>query len=149
MPKFKVEFSNYATIIPEQGLDFPSVEAARKRAMEIAERLRADDMFMSGSNFSDWHMTIYHRGRHDGCRISVGRARKYLDMTIRTDAAWGELSRLSGPTADTPAQVSTKNNGGTRSWCPWRESNPHALRRTILSRVRLPVPPHGLAGQSI
>jgi hypothetical protein len=31
-------------------------------------------------------------------------------------------------------------------WCPWRESNPHALRRAILSRVRLPVPPHGQRG---
>ena len=29
-------------------------------------------------------------------------------------------------------------------WCPWRESNPHSLRNTILSRARLPVPPHGL-----
>jgi hypothetical protein len=28
-------------------------------------------------------------------------------------------------------------------WCPWRESNPHSLRNTILSRARLPVPPHG------
>jgi hypothetical protein len=34
----------------------------------------------------------------------------------------------------------------SEGWCPWRESNPHALRRAILSRVRLPVPPHGLAG---
>src|ERR1051325_3889194 len=31
-----------------------------------------------------------------------------------------------------------------RRWCPWRESNPHSLRNTILSRARLPVPPHGL-----
>src|SRR5262249_43511907 len=28
-------------------------------------------------------------------------------------------------------------------WCPWRESNPHSLRNAILSRARLPVPPHG------
>jgi hypothetical protein len=27
-------------------------------------------------------------------------------------------------------------------WCGWRESNPHALRRQILSLVRLPIPPH-------
>jgi hypothetical protein len=58
MPKFKVEFSNYATTLPEHGLDFPNVEAARKGAMEIAEKLRADGMLMAGSNFSDWHMTI-------------------------------------------------------------------------------------------
>jgi hypothetical protein len=58
MPKFKVEFSNYATTLPEHGLDFPNVEAACKGAREIASKLRADGMFMSGSNFSDWHMTI-------------------------------------------------------------------------------------------
>jgi uncharacterized protein DUF6894 len=58
MPKFKVEFSNYATTLPEHGLDFPNVEAARKGAREIARKLRADGMFMSGSNFSDWHITI-------------------------------------------------------------------------------------------
>ena len=34
-------------------------------------------------------------------------------------------------------------------WCPWRESNPHSLRNTILSRARLPVPPHGHRGFSI
>jgi len=58
MPKFKVEFSNYATTLPEHGLDFPNVEAARKGAREIAEKLRADGVFMAGTNFSDWHMTI-------------------------------------------------------------------------------------------
>ncbi len=39
------------------------------------------------------------------------------------------------------ASRAAKNPG----WCPWRESNPHSLRNTILSRARLPVPPHGLA----
>jgi hypothetical protein len=34
-------------------------------------------------------------------------------------------------------------------WCPWRESNPHSSRNTILSRARLPVPPHGHAALSI
>ena len=37
----------------------------------------------------------------------------------------------------------------TLKWCPWGESNPHSLRNTILSRARLPVPPHGLAAPSI
>ena len=27
-------------------------------------------------------------------------------------------------------------------WWAWRESNPHSLRNTILSRTRLPIPPH-------
>jgi hypothetical protein len=58
MPKFKVEFSNYSTTLPEHELDFSNVEAACKGAREIADKLRADGMFMSGSNFSDWHMTI-------------------------------------------------------------------------------------------
>lgn len=30
-------------------------------------------------------------------------------------------------------------------WCPGRESNPHVLRRQILSLVRIPVPPPGQA----
>jgi hypothetical protein len=58
MPTFKVEFSNYAITLPEHGLDFPNVAAACKGAREIAGKLRADGMLMSGSNFSDWHMTI-------------------------------------------------------------------------------------------
>jgi hypothetical protein len=58
MPKFKVEFSNYATTLPEQGLDFANADAAVEGAREIARKLRADGMFMSRSNFSDWHMTI-------------------------------------------------------------------------------------------
>jgi hypothetical protein len=58
MPKFKVEFSNYATTLPEHGLDFPNVEASCKGAREIASKLPADSICMSGSNFSDWHMTI-------------------------------------------------------------------------------------------
>ena len=58
MAKFKVEFSNYATTLPEHGLDFANVEAACKGAREIAKKLRADGMFMSRSNFSDWRMTI-------------------------------------------------------------------------------------------
>jgi hypothetical protein len=34
------------------------VEAACKGAREIAEKLREGGIFMSGSNFSDWRMTI-------------------------------------------------------------------------------------------
>jgi hypothetical protein len=56
MPKFKVEFSNNTTTVPERGLDFPNVEAACKGAREIANKLRADGMFKFG--FSDWQMTI-------------------------------------------------------------------------------------------
>ena len=51
MTKFKVEFSNYSTTLPEHELDFPNVEAARKGAREIAQRLRAEGMLPSGSNF--------------------------------------------------------------------------------------------------
>jgi hypothetical protein len=58
MPKFKVEFSNYAITLPEHGLDFPNVEAARKGGREIASKLRAEGVFMSGTNISDWHMRI-------------------------------------------------------------------------------------------
>jgi hypothetical protein len=56
--KFKVEFSNYAITLPEHGLDFANVEAACKGAREIATTLRAEGVFVSRSNFSDWHMTI-------------------------------------------------------------------------------------------
>jgi hypothetical protein len=31
----------------------------------------------------------------------------------------------------------------TTYWCPWPESNRHALRRQILSLLCLPIPPHG------
>jgi hypothetical protein len=37
-------------------------------------------------------------------------------------------------------QTSIKEN-----WCPGRDSNPHALRRRILSPLRLPIPPPGHA----
>ena len=42
-------------------------------------------------------------------------------------------------------QKAELNQYRTLGWCPWRESNPHSLRNTILSRARLPVPPHPLA----
>jgi hypothetical protein len=58
MAKFKVEFSDKVTTLPERELDFPNVEAACKGAREIANKLRADGMIMYGSNFSDWRMTI-------------------------------------------------------------------------------------------
>jgi hypothetical protein len=58
MPKYKVEFSDKVNSLPEHELDFPNVGAASKGAREIARKLRADGMFMSGSNFSDWRMTI-------------------------------------------------------------------------------------------
>jgi hypothetical protein len=58
MAKFKVEFSDKVTTLPERELDFPNVEAACKGAREIASKLRADGMIMYGSNFSDWRMTI-------------------------------------------------------------------------------------------
>jgi hypothetical protein len=56
MPKFKVEFSNNTTTVPERELEFPNVEAACKGAREIANKLRAEGMFPFG--FSDWQMTI-------------------------------------------------------------------------------------------
>ena len=30
-----------------------------------------------------------------------------------------------------------------REWCPWPDSNQHALRHSILSRARLPISPQG------
>jgi hypothetical protein len=56
MPKFKVEFSNNTTVVPERDIEFPNVEAARKGARKIANKLRAEGMFPFG--FSDWQMTI-------------------------------------------------------------------------------------------
>ena len=56
MPKFKVEFSNNTTTVPERDLEFPNVEAACKGAREIANKLRAEGMLTFG--FSDWQMTV-------------------------------------------------------------------------------------------
>jgi hypothetical protein len=53
MPKFKVEFSDKTTTLPEHKLDFPNMETACKGAREIASKLRAEGMMMYGSNFSD------------------------------------------------------------------------------------------------
>jgi hypothetical protein len=58
MTKYRVEFSDKTTTLPENELDFPNMEAACKGAREIAGKLRADGMFMYGSNFSDWRMTM-------------------------------------------------------------------------------------------
>ena len=49
MPKYKVEFSDKTTTLPEHELDFPNVEAACKGARKIASELRADGMFMGSS----------------------------------------------------------------------------------------------------
>lgn len=58
MAKYKVEFSDKTTTLPEHELDFPDIHAAREGAMEIAGKLRATGMIMYGSNFSDWRMVI-------------------------------------------------------------------------------------------
>ena len=56
MLKFKIEFSNSSTTLPDRALDFPNVEAACNGAREIASKLRTDGILMFG--FSDWQMTI-------------------------------------------------------------------------------------------
>lgn len=61
MTKYRVEFSDTTTTLPEHDLDFPNVEAACKGAREIASKLRADSMWMYGSNVSDWRMTIINQ----------------------------------------------------------------------------------------
>jgi hypothetical protein len=58
MPKYKVEFTDGTTVLPEHQIEFPNIEAAAKGAREIASKLRASEMIMYGSNFSDWRMTI-------------------------------------------------------------------------------------------
>jgi hypothetical protein len=65
MPKFKVEFSNSTTTVPERELDFPNVEAACKGAREISKKLRADGLLPFG--FSDWQMTIMNE---DGTAVA-------------------------------------------------------------------------------
>ena len=74
MPKFKVEFSNNTTTVPERELDFPNVEAACKGAREIAKKLRADGIFTFG--FSDWQMTIMNA---DGTTVAEFPLEKHDD----------------------------------------------------------------------
>ena len=76
MPKFKVEFSNNTTTVPERELDFHNVEAACKGAREIADKLRAEGMFTFG--FSDWQMTIMNA---DGKAIAEFPLEQHEDTT--------------------------------------------------------------------
>ncbi|MEY4939388.1 MAG: hypothetical protein RIQ93_1123 [Verrucomicrobiota bacterium] len=51
------------------------------------------------------------------------------------------------PVLGTVIQLGGNETGHDHSrvrWCPERGSNPHALRRRILSPLRLPIPPSGL-----
>jgi hypothetical protein len=70
-------------------------------------------------------------------------------MPILTEVHNGENFRSRAEVATLTGDCVSRVRWRYGMVVPWRESNPHALRRTILSRVRLPIPPHGLAGQSI
>lgn len=74
MPKFKVEFSNNTTTVPERELEFPNVEAAFKGAKEIANKLRAEGMLTYG--FSDWQMTIMNA---DGTMVGEFQLEEHED----------------------------------------------------------------------
>ena len=79
--------------------------------------------------------------------------RRGLDLTDRiTEGIEAERRRRCAapitrarPERARPSSISCRQ----KFWCPWRESNPHSLRNTILSRARLPVPPHGHKAHSI
>ena len=60
----------------------------------------------------------------------------------------GEAEHAPSPLQQEPQQNSHKSNSKAvwsvatkNGWCERGDSNPHALRRQILSLVRLPIPP--------
>jgi hypothetical protein len=65
-------------------------------------------------------------------------------LTRQRHAALGQTQRFLGAESPSTGWLPHSSHTRLRVWCPWRESNPHSLRNTILSRARLPVPPHGL-----
>ena len=75
----------------------------------------------------------------------LAEAAMHMLEVVRTKRHKIGSHRRGGGTFSKKLSRITKNLGG---WCPWRESNPHSLRNTILSRARLPVPPHGHRGCS-
>ena len=89
------------------------------------------------------HLSCASRGNHKSrsrrrTHTHRGRIRKprHRDLDLRT-----ALLRVLPATV---LERSRKRPSYSGIWCRWRESNPHSLRNTILSRARLPVPPHRL-----
>jgi hypothetical protein len=85
-----------------------------------------------------------------GIRCS-GASKRIASVSPSSPCGW-LASRSSRQLLRPPSQKLRRaafTRFASEGWCPWRESNPHSLRNTILSRARLPVPPHGLRAPSI
>ena len=78
-------------------------------------------------------------GGHKAWIASVADAIIVNDECIRIV---GKKSNFIEP-VKTGAPVSRSVHSSVQAWCPWPESNQHSLRKPILSRSRLPVPPQG------
>src|SRR5580692_9321993 len=99
-----------------------------------AERIIEAELVARGQFAPQLLVTLMRR--HPGLGPDVGEVREFHGAGF---AALSKFVKLA-------CQPQPQSSEG---WCPWRESNPHSLRNTILSRARLPVPPHGHPALSI
>ena len=80
------------------------------------------------------------RTRRLGPACCAGRLRHPQERTRRCQRSSSFANALAVEHIGARAEHSAEN---IFRMVPWRELNPHSLRNTILSRARLPVPPHG------
>ena len=92
--------------------------------------------------------------RHAGIADPANAAKEYRRQSD-AESRWSRCSSFNPRSGDRPRPRNGRSNAKSRSrrsgfshrnlWCPGPESNRHALRRGILSPLRLPISPPGHA----